>query len=67
MENQITIREAVTENDVALFWEQRHAYYKRDMFPDPTDWQLLKLENGFKKGIGEEPLTGLGTTFAHIE
>ena len=35
MENQITIREAITENDVALFWEQLHIYYKRDMFPDP--------------------------------
>lgn len=33
MNNQITIREAVTENDVAAFWEQLHAYYKRDMFP----------------------------------
>lgn len=34
MENQITIREAVTETDVALFWEQLYIYYKRDMFPD---------------------------------
>ena len=36
MENQITIREAITENDVALFWAQLHTYYKRDMFPDPN-------------------------------
>lgn len=36
MENQIIIREAVTEKDVALFWEQLHLYYKRDMFPDPN-------------------------------
>lgn len=34
MENQIIIREAVTANDVAFFWEQLHAYYKRDIFPD---------------------------------
>ncbi len=34
MENQITIREAITETDVALFWEQLHTYYKRDMFPN---------------------------------
>ena len=34
MENQITIREAVTENDVAAFREQLHAYHKRDIFPD---------------------------------
>ena len=37
MEKQITIREAVMENDGALFWEQLHIYYKRDMFPDPDD------------------------------
>ena len=35
MKNLITIREAVTENDIALFWEQLYNYYKRDMFPDP--------------------------------
>ena len=34
MENQITIREAVTENDAAAFWEQLHAYRKRDIFTD---------------------------------
>lgn len=34
MENQITIREAVSENDVAVFWEQLHTYHKRDIFPD---------------------------------
>ena len=28
-----------------------------EVLDDPTDWQLLKLENGFKKDIGEEPLT----------
>lgn len=37
MENQITIREAVTENDVAAFREQLHAYHKRDIFPDPDN------------------------------
>lgn len=36
MENQITIREAVTETDVAVFWEQLHTYHKRDIFPDPN-------------------------------
>ena len=34
MENQITIREAITETDVALFWEQLHTYHKRDIFMD---------------------------------
>lgn len=34
MEFQITTREAVTENDVAAFWEQLRIYQKRDIFPD---------------------------------
>ena len=40
MENQITIREAVTESDVAVFWEQLHLYHKRDIFPDPESEDL---------------------------
>lgn len=37
MENKITIREAVTDSDAALFWEQLRIYQKRDLFPDPAD------------------------------
>lgn len=37
MENQITIREAVTKTDVAAFWEQLYDYFKRDIFPVPED------------------------------
>lgn len=37
MENQINIREAVTEDDAALFWEQLRSYFKRDIFPDDSD------------------------------
>ena len=40
MENQITIREAVTENDVAVYWEQLHIYHKRDIFPNPDSEDL---------------------------
>ena len=40
MENQITIREAVTETDVAVFWEQLHLYHKQDIFPDPESEDL---------------------------
>ena len=40
MENQITIREAITETDVAVFWEQLHTYHKRDIFPDPNNEDL---------------------------
>lgn len=37
MEDQIMIREVVTEQDAALFWEQLHTYFERDIFPDPED------------------------------
>ena len=40
MENQITIREAVMENDVAAFWEQLHAYHRRDIFPGSDGEEL---------------------------
>ena len=40
MENQITIREAVTEHDVAAFWEQLHIYHRRDIFPEPDNEDL---------------------------
>ena len=40
MENQITIREAITETDVAVFWEQLHLYHKRDIFPNPESENL---------------------------
>ena len=31
MKNQIRVREAVAENDSAIFWEQLYAYFKRDI------------------------------------
>ena len=37
MKNQITIREAITEADIAAFWGQLHTYHMRDIFPDPED------------------------------
>lgn len=40
MENQITIREAVTEDDVANFLEQLHLYQKRDIFPGHDNKEL---------------------------
>ena len=43
MKNQITIREAVTETDIAAFWEQLHIYHKRDIFPDPESEELFHL------------------------
>ncbi len=35
MKNQITIREALTEHETALFREQLYAYFVRDIFPEP--------------------------------
>lgn len=40
MENPIIIREAITETDVAAFWEQLHIYHKRDIFPSPNTEDL---------------------------
>ena len=40
MENHITIREAIEPDDVAAFWEQLHAYHRRDIFPGPDDEEL---------------------------
>lgn len=40
MEHKIAIREAITQTDTALFWEELHAYHKRDIFPDPEDDEL---------------------------
>ncbi|MBP3658381.1 MAG: GNAT family N-acetyltransferase, partial [Oscillospiraceae bacterium] len=37
MKNQITIREAITEADIAAFWGQLHTYHMRDIFPDSED------------------------------
>lgn len=37
MNHQITIREAVTPQEIAAFWSQLRAYYVRDIFPDPAD------------------------------
>ena len=37
MKNQITIREAVTEQDIAVFWQQLRIYFILDIFPYPED------------------------------
>ena len=54
MENPITIREAITENGTHYNDE---APFTVDVLDDPAGRQLLRLINGFKKDIGEEPLT----------
>lgn len=37
MKNQITIREAATEQDIAVFLQQLRIYFIRDIFPNPED------------------------------
>lgn len=37
MSAPITIREVITEPDVAAFWKQLYSYFIRDIFPDPED------------------------------
>lgn len=38
--SKITVREAITEQDTTLFLQQLHAYFKRDICPDPKDEDL---------------------------
>lgn len=42
MNNPITIREAVSEQDIFAFWEQLHSYHRRDIFPE-TDSEDLEF------------------------
>lgn len=37
MKNAMTIREAVTETDIAVFWTQLRLYFERDIFPEIPD------------------------------
>ena len=37
MNDKITIREALSEKELAFFWEELRGYFKRDIFPDPED------------------------------
>lgn len=53
METQITIREAVAENDVAAVRKPLTV----EVLTDPDDRQFKELENGFLKEIGESPAT----------
>lgn len=40
MTNEITIRESITEKEIAFFWEQLYTYFRRDMYPDPDSEDL---------------------------
>ena len=52
MNHQITIREAVTPQEIAAFWSQLRAYYVRDIFPDPADGDRpYFLSDGYREHI----------------
>ncbi len=54
MENKITIREVTAEKDVAIFWEQLYAYFKRDIFPNPNaEEREYFLGNEYRNAIRE--------------
>ncbi len=57
MESKILIRDAITDKETALFWEQLCTYFVRDIFPDPNDEAMYR-------SLGFE--THLGTTYAHL-
>lgn len=43
MKNQITIREATAENEVAAFWEELCSYFRRDILPgrENDEWEYF--------------------------
>ena len=54
MENQITIREAITEHDAAVFWNQLYDYYKRDIMADRSVSSREEfLTSGYRTHIQE--------------
>lgn len=44
-------------NPLMILLPEEDVPFSVEILSDPMDWQLLKLENGFKREIGEEPLT----------
>ena len=49
MKNEITIREAVTEQEIGFFWTQLRAYFSRDIFPDPDSGEKAHfLDNQYR-------------------
>lgn len=55
MDNKITVRELTAPNDVARFWEELHAYFRRDLFdpeePDYLDYLAYFLGDEYRGAI----------------
>ena len=51
MDRNITIREALTELDRAVFWEQLRDYFTRDMFPDDPEELEYFLGEEYREAI----------------
>ncbi|MBR2879597.1 MAG: GNAT family N-acetyltransferase [Oscillospiraceae bacterium] len=51
MKNRISIREAVTENEVKLFWEKLREYFVRDIFPEDDEDRAYFLGEEYFQAI----------------
>lgn len=51
MENLITVREAVTEKDIELFWEKLREYFVRDIFPENDEDRDYFLGEEYARAI----------------
>ncbi|MBQ7871087.1 MAG: GNAT family N-acetyltransferase [Oscillospiraceae bacterium] len=51
MNQQITVREAVTDTDISTFWRELQIYQTRDIFPDPADAEHAQLDDAYRAHI----------------
>ena len=51
MKTKVLIREAVTENDIKLFWEKLREYFVRDIFPEDDEDRAYFLGEEYFKAI----------------
>ena len=49
MNQQITILEALSQEDTIRFWEALHQYHIRDVFPDPAQKEELQWQYNIVK------------------
>ena len=51
MKKQISVREAIAENDVKLFWEKLREYFVRDIFPEDDEDRAYFLGEEYAQAI----------------
>lgn len=52
MKDRISIREAITENDVEVFWGKLREYFVRDIFPGDDEDRAYFLGDEYAQAIG---------------